>query len=75
MLTITQQLTERLGKAIQKIQNSNIPEDYSATVTAAADTRFGDYQTNAAMTLAKPLRTNPRELASKIIEHFDFSGL
>ena len=37
MLTITQQLTERLGKAIQKIQNSNIPEDYSATVTAAAD--------------------------------------
>ncbi|MED6299125.1 MAG: arginine--tRNA ligase, partial [Verrucomicrobiota bacterium] len=68
MLTITQQLTERLGKAIQKNQNSNIPEDYSATVTAAADTRFGDYQTNAAMALAKNLSIPPRELAAEIIK-------
>ena len=48
MLTLTQQLTERLGEAIQKIQDSNVPEKYTPSVTAAADTRFGDYQSNAA---------------------------
>ncbi|NRB43670.1 MAG: arginine--tRNA ligase [Verrucomicrobiales bacterium] len=75
MLTITQQLTERLGKAIQKIQNSNIPEDYSATVTAATDTRFGDYQTNAAMALAKNLSMPPRELAAEIIKLLEVEDL
>ncbi|MEC7863282.1 MAG: arginine--tRNA ligase [Verrucomicrobiota bacterium] len=75
MLTITQQLTERLGKAIQKNQNSNIPEDYSATVTAAADTRFGDYQTNAAMALAKNLSIPPRELAAEIIKLLEVEDL
>lgn len=75
MLTITQQLTERLGKAIQKNQNSNIPEDYSATVTAAADTRFGDYQTNAAMALAKNLNMPPRELAAEIIKLLEVEDL
>ena len=75
MLTITHRLTERLGKAIQKIQNSNIPEDYSATVTAAADTRFGDYQTNAAMALAKNLSMPPRELAAEIIKLLEVEDL
>ena len=75
MLTITHRLTERLGKAIQKIQNSNIPEDYSATVTAAADTRFGDYQTNAAMALAKNLIMPPRELAAEIIKLLEVEDL
>ncbi|MEE3175770.1 MAG: arginine--tRNA ligase [Verrucomicrobiota bacterium] len=75
MLTITQQLTERLGKAIQKNQNSNIPKDYSATVTAAADTRFGDYQTNAAMALAKNLSIPPRELAAEIIKLLEVEDL
>lgn len=40
-------------------------------VVAAADTRFGDYQTNAAMILAKEARTNPRDLASKIADYFE----
>ena len=39
-----------------------------ASLTAAADTRFGDYQSNAAMVLAKRLKTNPRELAATLIE-------
>jgi arginyl-tRNA synthetase len=39
-------------------------------VTPATDARFGDYQTNAALVLAKQLGENPRALAQKIIEHF-----
>lgn len=40
-------------------------------VVAAADTRFGDYQTNAAMVLAKEAKANPRQLAAQISEQFD----
>jgi len=38
-----------------------------ARVQPVGDSRFGDYQTNIAMTLAKAQRTNPRELAARII--------
>lgn len=40
-------------------------------VTAAADPRFGDYQANAAMVLAKQAKANPRELAAQIAECFE----
>lgn len=40
-------------------------------VVAAADTRFGDYQSNAAMILAKEARENPRALAARIADQFD----
>ena len=36
-------------------------------VQSAQDTRFGDYQSNVAMQLAKPRRANPRALAQEII--------
>jgi arginyl-tRNA synthetase len=37
-------------------------------VTPASDTRFGDYQSNVAMVLAKRRRGNPRALAQEILE-------
>jgi len=37
-------------------------------VSIATDARFGDYQTNAALILAKQRKENPRDLAGKIIE-------
>jgi arginyl-tRNA synthetase len=44
-------------------------------VAQAADTRFGDYQANAAMVLAKEKKTNPRQLATDILAKLDVSGL
>ena len=44
-------------------------------VTTATDPRFGDYQSNAAMVLAKQRGENPRNVAQKIIEHFDAADL
>lgn len=44
-------------------------------VAQAADTRFGDYQANAAMVLAKEKKTNPRQLATDILTKLDVSGL
>lgn len=46
-----------------------------AEVTRAADPRFGDYQTNLAMLLAKKERRNPREVAGELIAKIDLAGL
>ncbi len=54
-----------------------VPEGFVAEVVPAADSRFGDYQTNAAMLLAKEWKTNPRALATELaakIEAGDLSG-
>jgi arginyl-tRNA synthetase len=40
-------------------------------LTPATDERFGDYQTNAALILAKQRGENPRALAERIITHLD----
>jgi arginyl-tRNA synthetase len=40
-------------------------------VVPATDARFGDYQTNAALILAKERGENPRALAARIIEHLE----
>jgi arginyl-tRNA synthetase len=45
------------------------------TVQSAQDTRFGDYQSNVAMQLAKPRRANPRALAQEIIAKLDVADL
>ena len=44
-------------------------------MTPAADTRFGDYQTNAAMVAAKALKKNPREVATSILAHLTVEDL
>ena len=37
--------------------------------------RFGDYQANVAMGLAKQLKRKPREVAQQIVDHLDVAGL
>jgi arginyl-tRNA synthetase len=50
-------------------------DDSLAVVTPAADTRFGDFQTNAAMVAAKALKKNPREVAASILTHLKVEDL
>jgi arginyl-tRNA synthetase len=45
--------------------------DQTPQVGVATDARFGDYQSNIAMVLARQERANPREVAARIIERFD----
>ncbi|MEM7699415.1 MAG: arginine--tRNA ligase [Verrucomicrobiota bacterium] len=52
-----------------------LPDRFAAQVEPAQNRQFGDYQTNAAMVLAKRLKRNPRELAGQIIEAFPSSDL
>ncbi|QQL44396.1 arginine--tRNA ligase [Sulfuriroseicoccus oceanibius] len=69
MPTLPAQLSADLATALNQA-GIELPEGVSADVTAAQDTRFGDYQTNIAMVLAKSQRTNPRALATSIVENF-----
>jgi len=45
--------------------------DPTAQVSATADARFGDYQTNIAMVQAKAQRANPRQVAAEVIAKLD----
>ncbi len=66
MPTVVSQLQAILRRALATLPD--MPADFDASVTPAADGRFGDYQANAAMTLAKARRTNPRALAAQIVD-------
>ena len=46
-----------------------------ALVTATTDSRFGDYQTNAAMVAANGLKKNPREVAAAILAHLSVEDI
>ncbi len=39
------------------------------------DDKFGDYQSNCAMGLAKKLGKNPREVAQRIVDHLDLANI
>ncbi len=66
----------RLEAALQATSiGSELPEGFSPAVDPAQNKQFGDYQTNAAMVLAKRVKKNPRELAAEIVEAFDGEGL
>jgi arginyl-tRNA synthetase len=47
----------------------------TALVKSATDPKFGDYQVNGVMSLAKELKTNPKKLAEKVVEKLDVSDI
>ena len=70
-MSLQSQLQQRLVAALRA---AGIEESL-AVVTASADTRFGDYQTNAAMVAAKALKKNPREVAASFLAHLKVEDL
>lgn len=67
-MTIPAHLSANVNKALREVLGDALPGDTRVVVTPSQDLRFGDYQCNAAMMLAKQVRMNPRELAGKVIE-------
>jgi arginyl-tRNA synthetase len=45
------------------------------SVTEATKPEFGDFQFNGAMALSKKMGKNPREIATKLIENLDLTGV
>jgi arginyl-tRNA synthetase len=70
-MSLQSTLSSRVASALRA---AGIDESL-AVVTPAADTRFGDYQTNAAMVAAKSLKKNPREVAAQITAHLTVGDL
>ena len=66
MATPREILTQRLKFALEKSFPDTLPE-----VVPATDPRFGDYQTNVAMVLARKNRVSPREIARQIVSDLD----
>jgi arginyl-tRNA synthetase len=66
MATPCELLAERLKLALGSTCSGAVPE-----VVPATDSRFGDYQSNIAMVLARELKTSPRRLAEDISKEID----
>ena len=67
-------LTDRLQAAFTAAGIA-LPDGFTPTVGIASDTRFGDYQSNAAMILSKQLKLNPRALAQQIVDKLEVTDL
>ena len=74
MPNFRQLLSDKLCEAFTTA-GVHIPVDIKIQVANASDPRFGDYQSNAAMMVAKTLKTNPRQLAEKIKASLQLDGL
>jgi arginyl-tRNA synthetase len=68
--SILEQLSQRIRAAMSAAGTDGDP-----LVRAAQDERFGDYQSNCAMGLAKGLGKSPRDVAEAIVEHLDIDDM
>ena len=65
-------LEERISAAMATTTEC---DDCAAIVRPSTDPKFGDYQANGVMALAKKLKTNPRKLAEQVVENLDLSDI
>jgi len=65
--TIEEVLTEWIAEAFHNAFPDTDLTPVTMAVSVATDEKFGDYQCNAAMGLAKALKLNPRHIAEKAI--------
>jgi len=54
---------------------AGLPEDTNPAISLSNRPQFGDYQANGVMGAAKKLKTNPRELATKVVEQLNLDGI
>ncbi len=71
-MNIRRELDVRISKALAA---AGAPEGTPALVAQAAKPQFGDYQANGVMAAAKKLKTNPRDLAEKVLAGVDLSDI
>jgi len=72
MKAIIDILEERITDAMAAVGGT---EDCPAIVRPATDAKFGDYQANGIMALAKKLKLNPRKLAEQVVGKLDVSDI
>jgi arginyl-tRNA synthetase len=80
MKTVVDILEERISAAMAAVGSVGSPQvsgqsGFPAIVRPAADAQFGDYQVNGVMALAKKMKTNPKQLAEKVLEKIDVADI
>lgn len=71
MQPLIELLEKRIGDVMSKLAGETVP----AVVKLSQNPKFGDYQVNGAMGLAKKMGMNPRQLADKIIVNCNLSDI
>ncbi len=72
MKPVSQILEDRISTAMAAVSGRG---ECIAQVRPATDPKFGDYQVNGVMALAKELKTNPKKLAEKVVERLDVNDI
>jgi arginyl-tRNA synthetase len=65
-------LEDRISSAMAAVTGR---KGCAAIVRPATDPKFGDYQANGVMALAKHIKTNPRELAEAVVEKLQLDDI
>ena len=74
MNSIIEQLTIQFTQALTAAFSSDLL-GIEPMVVPASNPRFGDYQSNIALSLSKQLGQPPRAIAQKLLEHLDVTGI
>ena len=74
MNSIIEQLTIQFTQALTAAFSSDLL-GIEPMVVPASNPRFGDYQSNIALSLSKQLGQPPRAIAEKLLEHLDVTGI
>jgi arginyl-tRNA synthetase len=72
-MNVLQSLRRSFASALERI--SPDAGSYADLVKPVQDAKFGDYQANCAMPLAKQLKRNPRDVARIIIDNVDLGDM
>jgi len=72
-MNILTELKERFRAAL--VPFANDPTELLAMIRPVQDARFGDYQANCAMPLAKQLGKSPRDVAAELVQRLDVGDI
>jgi arginyl-tRNA synthetase len=71
----SKKIESALQAAVREILPDLSPEEISKILVRPCDPKFGDYQTNALMSVAKTRKLNPRQLASDVVAKLQVSEI
>jgi arginyl-tRNA synthetase len=67
---------KKIESALQSAVREVLPDaDVSTVLVRPGDPKFGDYQSNALMSLAKTRKLNPRQLATDVLAKLDLASV
>ncbi|MHC4193828.1 MAG: arginine--tRNA ligase, partial [Planctomycetota bacterium] len=72
MKSVVTIIDERISSAMAEVTGR---EHCAAVVKPATEAKFGDYQANGVMALAKELKSDPRKLAEQVVDKLDVEDI